>query len=186
MSYVQDNLMPNEKVVYQARLTPAIFLPAIFLLVVAIAMGIAPELLTPFLYNGGASGPASTIQIWQAACFCPAGLFFLLAVITALQYLVILLTTEFGVTNQRIIAKKGFIRRHTLEILLAKVESVGVNQNLLARLFNFGIVTVTGTGGTKESFQAITDPVTVRKNINQVIQFYTSQAPAASPSPAIR
>ena len=39
MSYVQENLMPNEKVLYSARIHPAVFLPAgaIFLLSAALA-----------------------------------------------------------------------------------------------------------------------------------------------------
>jgi uncharacterized membrane protein YdbT with pleckstrin-like domain len=81
-------------------------------------------------------------------------------------------TTEFAITNQRIIAKRGFIHRNTLEILLSKVESVSVYQNILGRLLDFGTVTVTGTGGTKESFKAIIAPVNVRKKVNQVIQHY--------------
>ena len=75
-------------------------------------------------------------------------------------------------TNRRVIAKHGFIRRHTLEMLLSKVESVTVSQNILGRLLNFGSVTVTGTGGTKESFRAIVEPIAVRKKINNIIEGY--------------
>lgn len=86
-------------------------------------------------------------------------------------------TTEFAITNRRIIAKTGFIRRHTLEIFLQKIESIEVNQNILGRLLNFGSVTVTGTGSTKESFKAIKDPLTLRKYINQIIEHYTQIDP---------
>jgi uncharacterized membrane protein YdbT with pleckstrin-like domain len=79
-------------------------------------------------------------------------------------------TTEFAVTNRRLIAKTGLIRRQTLEILLSKVESVSVDQNILGRVLNFGTVTVTGTGGTSESFLAIVDPINVRNKINQIIE----------------
>jgi hypothetical protein len=37
-------------------------------------------------------------------------------------------------------------------------------------LLNFGAVTVTGTGGTKERFIAIANPFAVRKVINQIIE----------------
>ena len=33
MSYVEDNLMPNEKVLFTARMHPAVFLPAVSLTV---------------------------------------------------------------------------------------------------------------------------------------------------------
>jgi uncharacterized membrane protein YdbT with pleckstrin-like domain len=58
-------------------------------------------------------------------------------------------------------------------MLLAKIESVAVNQGILGRLLNFGAVTVTGTGGTKESFRAIGGPFVVRKKISQIIEQYT-------------
>ena len=82
-------------------------------------------------------------------------------------------TTELAITNRRVIAKTGFIRRHSLEILLPKIESVDVRQGILGRMLNFGTVTVTGTGGTRESFKAIAEPIVVRKKINQIIEHYT-------------
>jgi uncharacterized membrane protein YdbT with pleckstrin-like domain len=57
-------------------------------------------------------------------------------------------------------------------MLLSKIESVSVRQGILGRVINFGTVTVTGTGGTKESFRAIVDPIGVRKNINQILEGY--------------
>jgi uncharacterized membrane protein YdbT with pleckstrin-like domain len=60
------------------------------------------------------------------------------------------------------------------------VESIAVAQNITGRLLNFGTVTVTGTGGTKESFMAISDPIGVRKQINQILEKYT---PAYPPRP---
>jgi uncharacterized membrane protein YdbT with pleckstrin-like domain len=84
--------------------------------------------------------------------------------------MILMLTTEFAVTNRRVFAKTGFIRRNTMEILLVKVESIAVRQNIVGRLMNFGTVTVTGTGGTSESFKVITNPITIRKKITQVIE----------------
>jgi uncharacterized membrane protein YdbT with pleckstrin-like domain len=92
-----------------------------------------------------------------------------------LQALIIMQTTEFAVTNQRIIAKTGLIIRRTLEILLNKVESIGVRQNIGGRLLDFGTIIVTGTGGTREGFRGIRQPLAVRKKINEVIQYYREQ-----------
>jgi len=39
-------------------------------------------------------------------------------------------------------------------------------------MLNFGSVTITGTGGTREKFTAIVDPIGVRKKINQIIENY--------------
>lgn len=99
-------------------------------------------------------------------------MFLIFSILLGIQALIVLRTTEFAVTNRRVIAKTGFIRRHTLEMLLSKVESVAIQQNILGRMLNFGTVTITGTGGTKESFRAIVEPIEVRKKINQIIEGY--------------
>jgi len=43
-------------------------------------------------------------------------------------------TSEFAITNKRIIIKVGLISRHTLEMNLSKVESVIVNQGIWGRI----------------------------------------------------
>src|SRR5690606_33671737 len=82
--------------------------------------------------------------------------------------LITLATTEFAVTNQRIIAKTGLIRRKTTEILLEKVESIKIDQDFLGRLIGFGTIEVIGTGGTAGKFKGISNPVVFRKNISKV------------------
>jgi uncharacterized membrane protein YdbT with pleckstrin-like domain len=162
MSYIRNNLMPNEKILFSARVHPAIFLPSalvflffIFSLVYTMILGSRADVSSGMM----------------------AGLFFLISIssllvsiLTALQAMILMLTTEFAVTNRRVFAKTGFIRRNTMEILLVKVESIAVRQNIVGRLMNFGTVTVTGTGGTSESFKVITNPITIRKKITQVIE----------------
>src|SRR5450631_1036402 len=67
--------------------------------------------------------------------------------------------TEIAVTNMRIILKRGFIRRHTIEMNMDKVESVDVDQSLLGRIFNFGNITVRGTGSGFETLRMIDHPL---------------------------
>ena len=38
------------------------------------------------------------------------------------------MTTELALTNKRVIAKFGFIRRQTIEININRIESISVNQ----------------------------------------------------------
>ncbi|WP_305843173.1 PH domain-containing protein, partial [Photobacterium leiognathi] len=47
-------------------------------------------------------------------------------------------TTELAITDKRIIAKFGFIRRRTVELNLEKAESLQVYQGIVGRIFNFG------------------------------------------------
>ncbi len=158
MSYIRDNLMPNEKIIFSARVHPAILTPA----------GISFIAFLVFVVSGLRQ---DDISRWFS--FLVAGMFFLLTIRLVLEALIDLLTTEFAVTNRRVIAKTGFFHRRTLELLIPKIESVAVYQNIVGRMFNFGSVTVIGTGGTREKFGAIAEPIAVRKKLNQVIENYS-------------
>ncbi len=169
MSYIKDNLMPNEEVLFTAHVHPAVFLPSAILFVMTIFF-----ILSSVAISKAGSSPSQAADGDGAGVMllCISIFLFLYSIWLGLQALIVMFTTEFAVTNRRVIAKTGFIRRHTLEMLLPKIESVAVNQNVLGRLLNFGTVTVTGTGGTKESFRAIFGPLGVRKKINQIIEGY--------------
>jgi uncharacterized membrane protein YdbT with pleckstrin-like domain len=74
-------------------------------------------------------------------------------------------TSEFAVTDRRVIIKVGLISRQTIEINMSKVESVEVRQGILARLLNYGTIVVIGTGGTKEPFDMIDEPLAFRRAV---------------------
>jgi uncharacterized membrane protein YdbT with pleckstrin-like domain len=78
-------------------------------------------------------------------------------------------TSEFAVTNKRVVIKQGIIGRHTLELNLSKVESVGVEQSLWGRMFGSGKIVVQGTGGTREVFAGIANPVGFRHAVQEAI-----------------
>ena len=72
-------------------------------------------------------------------------------------------TTELAVTNRRVIAKFGFISRRTVELNITKVESVQVDQSALGRLFDFGTLVISGSGGSQEPIPGISKPMAFRK-----------------------
>jgi uncharacterized membrane protein YdbT with pleckstrin-like domain len=76
-------------------------------------------------------------------------------------------SSEFVVTNRRVIIKQGLVQRRTLELNLQKVESIGVSQGFWGRVFGFGSLEVIGTGGTKEIFHAIADPLAFRHAVQE-------------------
>jgi uncharacterized membrane protein YdbT with pleckstrin-like domain len=78
------------------------------------------------------------------------------------------LTSEFAITNKRVIIKVGFISRKTLEMNLQKIESITVDQTILGRILGYGTIMVIGTGGTKEPFCNIVAPLEFRKQYQQV------------------
>ena len=137
-SYVDSNLLANEKVLHRARTSVWTLMPMILL------------------------GVLLLIAV--------VGLFILLA--AWIRYR----TTEFAVTDRRIIAKTGLVSRRTVEMFLDKVESLNVDQSVAGRLFDYGTVTVRGTGATSEAFADISAPLELRKRFMEAADAYRRKA----------
>lgn len=163
MSYVDDNLSKNEKVLFRAHVSKAVFIPSIFAAILAILF---------FFYTINKNAALGSAQSGTGIMILFALFLALWSILLGIQAVITLATTEFAVTNRRVIAKTGFIRRRTVEILLMKVESVSINQPILGRIFDFGTVAITGTGGTREGFKVIAEPLEVRKKVNHILESY--------------
>ncbi len=148
VGYVERHLLPNEQVVYKTRLHWVLFLRS------ALLMGV---------------GLVLSAVLWRV--LDPPWLWYvglvvvLIGLFWAFVHLVELMTSEFAVTTTRLIFKVGLIARYTTELLLSKVESIGVNQGLSGRLLNYGDLTVTGTGGAREVFHRVRDPIGFRNHV---------------------
>jgi len=75
--------------------------------------------------------------------------------------------TEVAVSNRRVLIKRGFFSRKSIEVLLPKVESIGVDESLFGRMLGYGTVIVRGTGGTFETFDKIAHPNELRRQVQQ-------------------
>ena len=51
----------------------------------------------------------------------------------------------------------------TSEMFLEKVESIQVDQGVLGRMFDFGTITVSGTGGDHSPIRDVSQPLEFRK-----------------------
>jgi uncharacterized membrane protein YdbT with pleckstrin-like domain len=146
MSYIEQNLMNGEKILHRSKLHWIIFLWSIVWFVIA--------MLLPFLINDSAALGAILVVV---------------AIIMGVSSFINYKTSEFGITNKRVIVKVGFIRRHSLEVLLNKIEGIQVDQGILGRMLGFGSITVSGTGGTKDPFHKIEAPLEFRKKVQEQI-----------------
>jgi uncharacterized membrane protein YdbT with pleckstrin-like domain len=74
-------------------------------------------------------------------------------------------TIEVAVTHRRVIYKRGFMNRRTVEMNMDKIESVDVEQHLFARLLNYGDITIHGTGEGKEPIREVDHPLEFRSHV---------------------
>ena len=92
-------------------------------------------------------------------------IFIVLGVILGLNALIVCYTSEFVVTSKRVVMKTGFIKRHSTDVMLSKMETINVDQGILGRIFNYGTVVVGGSGGTKNGFKGVANPLEFRKRV---------------------
>jgi len=148
MRYIERILQPGETLVYSGKIHWVIYVPAILLSLIALA------LLT--LVKSGPTGMSwliGSIAFWVAAAVTFASAWFRRW------------TTEIDVTDRRIVYKRGLIKRHTVEMNMDKVESVDVDQSVMGRLLNYGDITIRGTGVGIEPLHGIGSPLEFRNHV---------------------
>jgi uncharacterized membrane protein YdbT with pleckstrin-like domain len=107
------------------------------------------------------------VSLWPHAWKIVLGILLLPVVVglgLLIWVLIIYKTTEIAITNKRIIAKFGFISRSTTEINLPKIESLQVDQGVMARLFGYGTIVVAGAGTPNLRIPGIADPLLFRRH----------------------
>ena len=80
------------------------------------------------------------------------------------------LCCEYGVTNKRLIIKKGIIRLSIAEIAIDRIESMYFTQGLMGRLFRYGTIRLSGVGGTMPAFYMVNRPYALRRKIIHIIE----------------
>jgi uncharacterized membrane protein YdbT with pleckstrin-like domain len=107
-------------------------------------------------------------SVWSLVPLIVLGLLtimFVFGVIFWIQAALLYFSTEMAVTNRRVVAKSGFIRRSTIELNLQRVESIQVSQGLLGRLFDFGTIVVSGAGNPQAPVRGISSPLAFRSAV---------------------
>lgn len=144
MSYIESALLPGESVVTKAKIHWFIYISPVVITLLGIFLCVVSTQDTAIV---GVLGVLLAIfgifRVVKAWLFC--------------------YSTELAVTTKRVIAKYGFIRRSTVEIKHDKIESLNVDQSIFGRIFNFGSVYITGSGGSKAPIPFIVNPIEFKK-----------------------
>lgn len=154
MGYIESSLLPGERIVARAHLHRVVFTKPV--LVALIGAGI--------LWLQPATGAIIT----------------LIALAMTIPPFVNARTSEFGVTDKRVVIKVGVVRRRTIELLLRQIEAIAVDQSVMGRMLNYGTITLTGTGGVKEAFPNIARPLDFRRHVHAQSVTEDGTSPGAS------
>lgn len=160
MSYIDGNLLDGEHVVFRTRLHWKLLVgPLLFLLLMLL--------------------PVAWLRVqeqWTSWVLVAPGL----ALVVLLAAIIRRQSSDFAVTSKRVMMKTGVFSTRSVELLLAKIEAIAVNQSLGGRLLGYGDIVVTGSGGTEEAFSSIQAPLEFRRAVQSLADAQAQRAPAQS------
>jgi len=152
MSYIEKHLAPGEEIAFRTRLHPVIFAgTATF---AAFVIG-----ATALIVARNELAPQTIGLLWLAAAVIVLGSF----VPPYLRWQ----TSEFAVTNHRVLVKVGVLSIHTVELLVPRIEAIVVDQTLAGRVLGYGTLRIVGTGGTAEAFPRVSRPEALREAVTR-------------------
>jgi len=162
MSYVEKNLIAGETVIYTTRLH---WIVLIWPIVMGLLFGLPglALLARSFTGAGDKSGTSTPMLLGGLILLVVGGACIGTGLLKRNA-------TEMAVTDKRVIVKVGVASRTTFELLLSKVESIGVEESMMGRILGYGTVVVRGTGGTPEPFDRVAHPIEFRKQVQQQIE----------------
>lgn len=141
MSSIDKNLLSDEHIIYRTKKHWIIFFSPAAWVIMAIFL-------------------AFNANPWVVkAALAPA----LAAIIIGLGKWLDYITSDFVVTNKRVMMTEGFFTRHTNELRLATVSNMNVNQSLLGQFFDYGTVILSPFGGREDIFTEIAHPFEFQK-----------------------
>ncbi len=153
MAYPKNLLIPGEEVVLDLRPHWWFLTPRALVSVAAIIVGIV------VLAQGWEGAGASTLNI-------VLGVAILVALVWFLLRLAKWATTEFVLTNKRVIYRYGVIGKNGKEIPLDKINTVFFDQTVFERMIGCGTVAMESAGESgKDSFSHIRKPSLVQGEI---------------------
>jgi len=164
MSYIEKNLLPDEKVLFRTTKHPIIFLTPGILLILALLLCTGNQ-ITSTIHN-------VINQIFLLSPYVayiqriPLLIMAIVIFSSGFKQWLIYVTSEYAVTTKRVIMKEGFFDRYVCDTRLVTISHVTVDQNLLAQALNYGTITINGFGGASDSFTQIASPNEFQKAVH--------------------
>ncbi len=143
MSFIEKNLSANERILYKGKIHWFIYARGLFFIILGLLVG--------------------------TASYAAAGFLVFVGVISLLMALMVATSSEFAVTNRRVVLKTGVVKRRFTELQLNRSEGLLVEEGLMGRMLGYGSVKIT-SGGVTEKFPMLAKPFEFKKQINNAIE----------------
>lgn len=151
-SYVKRAMQPNEKIVFAAQLHWIIYRMGIVITAMGALFGTYAGPAAQYILGDKYAAMVETPIRYIALGLIALGAFQLIA--TFIRQI----STELVITDQRVIAKHGFIATTSYELMMTKVEGATIEQSVMGRILGYGTLMVKGTGGGISPIDHVADP----------------------------
>jgi uncharacterized membrane protein YdbT with pleckstrin-like domain len=183
MTYIEESLSPGEKILkitqYHWMYLVSGIISALFFMGIALGILFLAIIyhyydivkLPPWNIGSAASELAMSDYMrafWHTNIIARVAAFVLILMgfIQVLAMMLVRATTEIGVTNRRIVLKRGIISRKVEEMRVDFIEGADVNQTVWGRVFGYGQIKSYGTGTESIFFPKYTaDAIAFRRAI---------------------
>ena len=146
MSYIDRNLLPDERILFRTKKHLIIFF---FPVVWTIFSIYASDYMN--------ANPILSKMVWAP---------WVVALIFWCSVWLNYMTSDYAVTNKRLMMREGFFVRHANEMRLTTISQVNVDQSLPGQLLNYGVVSINAFGAY-DSFTMIANPFAFQKVVNE-------------------
>lgn len=174
MDYIRHSLSDDETLIHIARFHWMYNVQAVFNMIFGIILSIVILFFAvkyqPMMF--GTQYPVDFDFFMKLRTLHPglkilAFFVFLMGLLKFAQMMIIKATTEIGVTDIRLVYKRGLVARAVGEINIDRIEGVNVLQGILGRLFGYGRVMVRGMGVGEVVLPPIAQPIRFKKAIEK-------------------
>ncbi|RIJ27502.1 PH domain-containing protein [Henriciella algicola] len=107
--------------------------------------------------------------LWYARAWAALIIFgwLIVGLIYFIYEMIRLITTEFAVTDRRLIRKTGFIAANVDQMSLEAIEGASLRQGVIGRIFGFGNLDIDGRGEGEVDFPIMAAPAKFLKAVNE-------------------
>ncbi len=146
MRAIDRMLLPDEQIIFRTGKHLIIFLTPIMWLAITIAIKVT--------YTASPSINQYFPRLPQFLVLIPL----LLALWTGAAQALLYLSSEYAVTNKRVLMREGILLRRISELRLATVSNMRVNQSLAGQLLGYATLIISPFGNEEDVFTEIAQP----------------------------
>lgn len=146
----------RERIIYRTSLHWITFIPSVLWLIVGSIL---------FFLHERYISPWEIADLWKTISFWTAVSVIIIGLIMFFVDYIKHKSSEFAVTNYRVIIRLGVFNKTSVGMNLSNIESVEVEQSFFGQMLGYGTIQITGTGTADNKFNKIHNPAKFRKKL---------------------